>query len=386
MSRTPSSAATASNSRPALEVRSVTGEPASDATASHRSACRRATARSAPSPPSHAAAIRQVPAPRPRRRAGDGARCPTRRLPAATRAAAPRPRRCRRAPSRCRRRRRRGPEGRRRPTRAPPGTKRRGRGGAARRPARGRPGRARTGRQVLGVQVVGDHLRLDVEQPAEVLDGVGERPQRGEVLRSPMCEDRNARRPARPRRCSSARRRRPAPGGRRRTRAAPAPGRTRGHGAPAAAGRGGRSTESSTRVWIARSWVSIPSASGASRTAASSSRWAMGSSETLPLVSTIGTPELGEEQVVQRRVGQHHPELAGCRVPPTARRRAARRGSRTTAAAARSAGPRRRRRRATSAAAAARSATITANGLSSRCLRRAQPGDRVSSSARTARW
>ena len=41
------------------------------------------------------------------------------------------------------------------------------------------------GGQVLRVQVVGDDLRVDAEQPAEVLDALGERAQRRRVLQVP---------------------------------------------------------------------------------------------------------------------------------------------------------------------------------------------------------
>ena len=51
-----------------------------------------------------------------------------------------------------------------------------------------------------------------------------------------------------------------------------------------------RSTESSVRVWIGRSWSSTTSAMPASRSRASSSWCAIGSSETLPLVITSGSP------------------------------------------------------------------------------------------------
>jgi len=45
------------------------------------------------------------------------------------------------------------------------------------------------GGQVLRVQVVRHDLRVDVEQPAEVLDALGERAQRLGVLQVPMwCE------------------------------------------------------------------------------------------------------------------------------------------------------------------------------------------------------
>ncbi len=51
-----------------------------------------------------------------------------------------------------------------------------------------------------------------------------------------------------------------------------------------------RTTESSVRVWIGRSWTRKPSAIGARRSRASSSVYAIGSSDTLPLVSTSGAP------------------------------------------------------------------------------------------------
>ncbi len=95
----------------------------------------------------------------------------------------------------------------------------------------------------------------------------------------------------------------------------------------------------------------------------------------------------GEQQVVQRRVGQHDAEL------PVARR--GRRGDgrvRAPRAAARSAwpgwpaGPPRRRRPGTSRRAAARSAAMTANGLSSRCLRARNAATASSEAASAARW
>jgi hypothetical protein len=49
------------------------------------------------------------------------------------------------------------------------------------------------GGQVLGMQVVGDHLGRYVEQPPEVLDPLGERAQRLDVLQVPMWCDTNAR-------------------------------------------------------------------------------------------------------------------------------------------------------------------------------------------------
>ena len=54
--------------------------------------------------------------------------------------------------------------------------------------------------------------------------------------------------------------------------------------------RPSRTTESSVRVWIGRSCVTNTSAIPASRSRASSSVNAIGSSDTLPLVITNGTP------------------------------------------------------------------------------------------------
>ncbi len=51
-----------------------------------------------------------------------------------------------------------------------------------------------------------------------------------------------------------------------------------------------RVTESSVRTWIGRSWVRKASAIPPSRRRASPSSYAIGSSETFPLVSTNGRP------------------------------------------------------------------------------------------------
>ena len=51
-----------------------------------------------------------------------------------------------------------------------------------------------------------------------------------------------------------------------------------------------RTTESSQRMWMPRSWPSTPSTSGARRASASSSSCAIGSSLRLPLVITSGRP------------------------------------------------------------------------------------------------
>ena len=60
--------------------------------------------------------------------------------------------------------------------------------------------------------------------------------------------------------------------------------------ASGAAGTPARTTESSQRRWIGRSWPRNASAIPPSRARASSSSIAIGSSERLPLVITSGTP------------------------------------------------------------------------------------------------
>ena len=107
------------------------------------------------------------------------------------------------------------------------------------------------------------------------------------------------------------------------------------------------------------------------RSSASSSSNAIGSSETLPLVITSGTPDVGEQQVVQRRVRAASRRARGAAAPPpsaTARGRAAAARARSAARASAAAAPP-PRPSSTSSAAAATSRTISANGLSSRCLR-----------------
>ena len=54
--------------------------------------------------------------------------------------------------------------------------------------------------------------------------------------------------------------------------------------------RHGRTTESSAHAWMGRSWTRNASAMPDNRDSASASVNAMGSSEALPLVSTIGAP------------------------------------------------------------------------------------------------
>ena len=106
--------------------------------------------------------------------------------------------------------------------------------------------------------------------------------------------------------------------------------------------------------------------------------------------SPAARPSRGEQQVVQRRVRQHQPELA--RLPGATaggdRRAAARRGSSTIGRAGRRAAPR-------SAVVDARTARgargevarpSRANGFSSRCLRARSAATAASSAASQARW
>ena len=90
-------------------------------------------------------------------------------------------------------------------------------------------------------------------------------------------------------------------------------------------------------------------------------------------------PDVGQQQVVQRRVGQHHAEVVGAR---RHRRRDARAGAAgRDARSARSASGRVASRRAREG-----SRAISANGRSSRCLRDRSRATAASSSARQARW
>ena len=61
-------------------------------------------------------------------------------------------------------------------------------------------------------------------------------------------------------------------------------------GAPARGRRAARTTESSQRMWMGRSWVRRPSTSGPRRATASASSCAIGSSLPFPLVITSGAP------------------------------------------------------------------------------------------------
>ena len=124
----------------------------------------------------------------------------------------------------------------------------------------------------------------------------------------------------------------------------------------------------------------------ASRSRASSSRKAIGSSETLPEVMTSGHARVGEQQVVERGVGQHHAEVARSAGPPRARRRRPVAFARSrSAAAARSAASRRRGEldqlaRRTGVGRHQRERLVLA------MLASAQRATASSSSARQARW
>ena len=141
------------------------------------------------------------------------------------------------------------------------------------------------------MQVVRHDRRLDVEQPLEVRDPVGKAASVSALRRSPMWCETHAR----------------ASLARQNVFLSSAPQARIGSGAgPGSAIPDGtyprerrsvsrrspttRTTESSVRVWIGRSWSSSRSAMPDRRASASSSSNAIGSSETLPLVITSGTP------------------------------------------------------------------------------------------------
>ncbi len=235
------------------------------------------------------------------------------------------------------------------------------------------------GRQVLGVQVVRDHLGRDGEQPLEVLDAVGERPQRLVVLEvADVMADPGARALGHAEgvlelgAAGQDRATRPASGSDRPAGTYPRERRSIS-GAAAAGALTTRTTESSVRVWIGRSCTSSRSAMPPSRL----ERVRVAVGDRLVRDVAAGHHEraprrlgIGEQQVVERRVGQHHAELGRA-----GRDRGRHGGAGAAAARARSAAPgssraRAPRRRArTSAPAASSEATISANGLSSRCLR-----------------
>ncbi len=147
-----------------------------------------------------------------------------------------------------------------------------------------------------------------------------------------------------------------------------------------------RTTESSVRVAIGRSWSRNRSAMPAQPLDRVASSKAIGSSETLPLVITSAAarrPAAGGA-AASRAASRRARATAA---PPLRRAARPRRGGRARSAArSRAAAPPRRRVRSTSARAASRSGAISANGLSSRCLRARSAATALSSSARQARW
>ena len=107
--------------------------------------------------------------------------------------------------------------------------------------------------------------------------------------------------------------------------------RTRASGA-AAAGRPptARTTESSVRMWIGRSWTQERVGDARQALAARRRRGRRSARRRRCRWScTSGPPASAEQQVVQRRVGQHHAELGAARRDRRRDRRAGRRGART---------------------------------------------------------
>ena len=243
-------------------------------------------------------------------------------------------------------------------------------------------------REVVGVLVVDDDLGRDREQALEVLDPrlVGLQHLVGlevaDVVRDPR--PRALRDAERALQLRPAGEQRP----RRATGSASASGTNPRERRISSGRRSGtaRSTESSVRVWIGRSW--------------SSSRSAMPVEPAQRVVVLVRDrlvgdvaarhhqrlPDVGEQQVVQRRVRQQHAEVGGARRDRGRHRRVR--------------PPRREHDRAVAAGQQRRLlagqrdelprrldvATMTANGLSSRCLRARSAATAGSRAARQARW
>ena len=189
------------------------------------------------------------------------------------------------------------------------------------------------GREVVGVLVVRDHLGHDREQPLEVLDPRLEGLQHlvglevADVVADPRplaLGDAERALELGPAREHVARAR--GTGSASESGTKPRERRISSGRRPGTA----RSTESSVRVWIGRSWKSTRSAIPASRSSASASSWAIGSSETLPLVITSGSPTSASSRWCSGEYGSSTPrsaERGATDAAPTARRpgRAARR-------------------------------------------------------------
>ena len=248
------------------------------------------------------------------------------------------------------------------------------------------------GRQVLRMQVVGHDLGRDREQPLEVLDPLGERRKRlvvlevADVVAHPgAAATRQAERVLQlgaAGRARGARCRRAASAQRARTRASAA--RTAAAGSPPLA--------QPSRRCGSRSGGRGRAAGRRSRPAAAT-RVLVAVGDRLVGHVAAGHheragAEVAQQQVVKRRVREHHAKLARRRGQPTGRPGASgRRGASTIGrcgplSSVRSASP----EIARALRLAERPATISANGLSSRCLRARSAPTAASSSARQARW
>ncbi len=146
-----------------------------------------------------------------------------------------------------------------------------------------------------------------------------------------------------------------------------------------------RVTESSVRMWISRSCSRKASAMGPRRSSASSSRYAMGSSDTFPLVSTNGPPKARARRWWSGVYGSITPRYrfpgATASATGAGRRRHSTMGRRGPARTRASSSPMWQSSRASSTVPA-----ITAKGLSSRCLRDRRARAASSDAASTARW
>ncbi len=167
-------------------------------------------------------------------------------------------------------------------------------------------------REVLRVEVVGDDLRLDAEhlevQREVGAEGAGGRARRS---RSPRCGERNASAPRATQKVlfssgpAATSGRRAATGSGRADGANPRERRTR----EAARARPSPRSGGGSAGRATRNASAIPP----SRSRASASSNAIGSSERLPLVITSGPPKSAQQQVVERRVREHDPEPRGSR-------------------------------------------------------------------------
>ncbi len=148
-------------------------------------------------------------------------------------------------------------------------------------------------------------------------------------------------------------------------------------------GNSRRTTESSQRRWMGRSCERKASAIPPSRSRASPSSNAIGSSERFPLVITSGRPTSWQRRWWSGVYGSSKPSqgVPGATDAATAasgRRHTSTIGRRASSRSARSSGP--------IEASASGSVVISANGFSSRCLRARSRATALSSVASQARW